>query len=98
MANSRFQPGRSATSRRRVATAAASCSCAAQEVAVRLLVPLSAVVIEAPDWPGQVGITDRGALLVRPDQIGTWRAPIAPPDPADDLIRALARVLGRTVG
>ncbi|WP_157187498.1 hypothetical protein [Nocardia vinacea] len=60
--------------------------------------PFSAGVIEAPDWPGQVGITDRGALLVRPDRISTRRAPITPPDPADDLIRALARVLGRTVG
>ncbi|MEV6333089.1 hypothetical protein AB0M12_00070 [Nocardia vinacea] len=68
------------------------------EVAVGLLVLLSMVVIEAPDWPGQVGITDRGALLGRPDQISTWRAPITPPDPADDLIRMLARVLGRTVG
>ncbi|WP_329413335.1 FAD-dependent oxidoreductase [Nocardia vinacea] len=71
---------------------------AAQEVAARLLVSLPAVVVEEQDWPVQVGITNRGALLVRPDQIVAWRAPITPPDPADDLTRALARVLGRTVG
>ncbi|WP_433758996.1 FAD-dependent oxidoreductase [Nocardia sp. CA-135398] len=71
---------------------------AAQQVADRLLVPLPVVVIEARDWPQRVGITNHGALLVRPDQIVAWRAPTTPPDPADDLTRALARVLGRTVG
>ncbi|MFI7668094.1 hypothetical protein [Nocardia sp. NPDC049526] len=69
-----------------------------QEVADRLLVPLPAVVIDAQDWPEQVRITDRGALLVRPDQIIARRAPITPPDPADELTRALARLLGRAVG
>ncbi|MGY4099672.1 aromatic-ring hydroxylase C-terminal domain-containing protein [Nocardia sp. R16R-3T] len=59
---------------------------------------LSRVVREDPDWLRQVGITTRGALLVRPDQIIGWRAPTTPPDPADDLTHALARVLGRTVG
>ncbi|MEV4126103.1 FAD-dependent monooxygenase [Nocardia sp. NPDC049707] len=71
---------------------------AAQQVADRLLVPLPAVVVDAPDWPEQVGITDRGALLIRPDQIIGWRAPAAPSNPADELTRALARMLGRTVG
>ncbi|MFX0575883.1 FAD-dependent monooxygenase [Nocardia nepalensis] len=68
---------------------------AAQEVADRLLVPFQAVVIDAPEWLRQVGFTERAALLVRPDQIIAWRAPITPDDPADALARALAHILAR---
>ncbi|MEV5833949.1 hypothetical protein [Nocardia sp. NPDC052112] len=71
---------------------------ATPQVADRLLVPLPAVVIEASDWPERVGITDRGALLVRPGQSIGWHAPTTPPDPAAGLARALARLLDRTVG
>ncbi|WP_232110877.1 FAD-dependent monooxygenase [Nocardia wallacei] len=44
-------------------------------------------------WCAVAGITDSGALLVRPDQIVAWRSPGLPPDPAAALRSALDRVL-----
>ncbi|WP_433731694.1 FAD-dependent oxidoreductase [Nocardia sp. CA-129566] len=71
---------------------------AASAVADRLLVPLRAIAIDAPDWLRQVGIPEQGALLVRPDQMIAWRAPTVPLDAADALGRVLTRILARTGG
>ncbi|MFI6170179.1 FAD-dependent monooxygenase [Nocardia sp. NPDC051052] len=68
---------------------------AAQEAAARLGMPLVATVLEASDWPGRVGITADGAVLVRPDQVIAWRAPTAGADPAETIGEVLRRVLDR---
>jgi 2-polyprenyl-6-methoxyphenol hydroxylase-like FAD-dependent oxidoreductase len=47
-------------------------------------------------WTGEVGIGDKGALLVRPDHVVAWRSP-EPPGGADDgadLRRLAARLTG----
>ncbi len=44
-------------------------------------------------WCAAAGLTDSGALLVRPDQIVAWRSPTLPPDPAAALRTALDRIL-----
>ncbi|GAA5058208.1 FAD-dependent oxidoreductase [Nocardia callitridis] len=41
------------------------------------------------------GLADTGAALVRPDGFLAWRAPIAPPEPDNALLTALATVLAR---
>jgi hypothetical protein len=47
------------------------------------------------EWPQVCGISDGGALLVRPDGYVAWRARTASPRPADDLAGALDAVLAR---
>ncbi|WP_280361985.1 FAD-dependent monooxygenase [Nocardia wallacei] len=44
-------------------------------------------------WCAAAGLTDSGALLVRPDQIVAWRSPTLPPDPVAALRTALDRIL-----
>jgi hypothetical protein len=52
---------------------------------------------EDPDgaWLQAAGLAPGGALLVRPDDFVGWRAATLPQSPADDLRRALCRILGR---
>jgi 2,4-dichlorophenol 6-monooxygenase len=46
-------------------------------------------------WRAALGITEEGALLVRPDQHVAWRSPHGAADPGAVLRDAFARVLGR---
>lgn len=48
------------------------------------------------DWAILHGITDEGAVLVRPDGFVAWRVPAAEPDPEDALIAVLHTVAART--
>lgn len=50
----------------------------------------------AGGWPRAAGLTDQGALLVRPDGFVAWRSPGPAADPAGVLGRVLGRILGRT--
>jgi 2-polyprenyl-6-methoxyphenol hydroxylase-like FAD-dependent oxidoreductase len=59
------------------------------------VVPLDAHVITDSGFPGAYGISDRGAVLVRPDGIVAWRAPDASQASADTLNRVLKTVLAR---
>jgi putative polyketide hydroxylase len=45
-------------------------------------------------WPEKYGVTDTGAVLVRPDGIVAWRASGTSDTPARALSAALAQVLG----
>lgn len=76
---------------------------AADEVASRLGIDLGAHRI-APDaevsdphgrWAQAAGLSDDGALLVRPDGFVAWRAPATTPRPAAALADAVNRVLAR---
>ncbi|MEM9035580.1 MAG: FAD-dependent monooxygenase [Actinomycetota bacterium] len=48
-------------------------------------------------WHRIRGIADHGALLVRPDRIVAWRAPMLPERPTQDLRAAMEQVLGLAV-
>ncbi|MFJ9853906.1 FAD-dependent monooxygenase [Streptomyces sp. NPDC101150] len=74
---------------------------AAREAAGRLGVELIAHKI-APGagvtdpegrWPEIAGLTEDGALLVRPDQFVAWRTATRSDHPAEDLIRVLTQLL-----
>jgi hypothetical protein len=70
---------------------------AAKEVADRLRLSLEAVAIDtSSDWSHKVGLAEKGAVLVRPDQFVAWRSQTLAADPADDLVRVLEQVLART--
>jgi hypothetical protein len=77
---------------------------AAAEVATRLGIDLGAhriapgTDLSDPDgrWPGAAGLSESGALLIRPDGFVAWRARGATPRPAAALEDALNRVLART--
>ncbi|WP_214416471.1 FAD-dependent monooxygenase [Sphaerisporangium fuscum] len=47
------------------------------------------------DWAARYGVTDAGAVLVRPDGYVAWRSPSPAPDPATALHDVLTRVLAR---
>ncbi len=79
---------------------------AASEVAAQLSVPLDAYRIgDGPhadltpdpdtDWAGAHGITEDGAILVRPDGFVAWRHPARPADPAKALREAVETILSR---
>ncbi|MFZ3562340.1 FAD-dependent oxidoreductase [Streptomyces sp. BH055] len=76
---------------------------AAEKVAGELGVPLATVVIGPGrevtdlyyDWAGLREIDESGVLLVRPDKHIAWRSTSLPDDPAQELRRAMASVLGR---
>ena len=44
-------------------------------------------------WPAAYGVTDGGAVLVRPDGFVAWRNVDAAEDPASDLLAALVQLL-----
>ncbi len=46
-------------------------------------------------WAATTQLGPHGALLVRPDDFVGWRARTIPPDPADQLARAVAAILSR---
>ncbi|MFD7293579.1 FAD-dependent oxidoreductase [Streptomyces sp. NPDC059897] len=76
---------------------------AAEKVAGEFGVPLATVVIGPGrevtdlyyDWAGLREIDESGVLLVRPDKHIAWRSASLPEDPAQELRRAMASVLGR---
>ncbi|OIJ68037.1 FAD-dependent oxidoreductase [Streptomyces mangrovisoli] len=76
---------------------------AAEAVAEKLGIPLTAVVIGPGrevtdlyyDWAKVRETDESGALLVRPDKHIAWRAATLPGDPEEALMRALVSVLGR---
>ena len=76
---------------------------AAQKVAERLDVPLSAVVIGPGsdvtdlyfDWADLRGVDEDGAVLVRPDKHIGWRCHNLPTSPEAELTTALTRILSR---
>jgi 2,4-dichlorophenol 6-monooxygenase len=78
---------------------------AAQTVAEQLGVPLESVMIGPGcevtdlyyDWAKRREIDESGALLIRPDKHIAWRSQTLPVDPHAQLLKALTRVLGRTV-
>ncbi|GCD96570.1 FAD-dependent oxidoreductase [Embleya hyalina] len=55
-------------------------------------------LVTAPDvdWAEVHGVTDEGAVLVRPDGFVAWRVPVAEPDPEDTLMAVLGAVACRT--
>jgi tetracenomycin A2 monooxygenase-dioxygenase len=73
---------------------------AAELVAERLPVPLRVYRIGSggdlldPDrrWPDAYGVTDSGAVLVRPDAFVAWRSAAEQPEPDAVLLDALARM------
>jgi 2-polyprenyl-6-methoxyphenol hydroxylase-like FAD-dependent oxidoreductase len=75
---------------------------AGRAVADALGVPLEAFTVgddlhDAEDpWTGAYGVGADGAVLVRPDAHVGWRGRAAAADPARELERVLASVLGRT--
>ncbi|MGA5316930.1 FAD-dependent oxidoreductase [Streptomyces pseudogriseolus] len=79
---------------------------AASEVAAQLSVPLDAYRIgDGPhadltpeadtDWAGAHGITEDGAVLIRPDGFVAWRHAARPADPAKALREAVETILSR---
>ncbi|MEU0883387.1 FAD-dependent monooxygenase [Lentzea sp. NPDC005914] len=77
---------------------------AAAKAAVDLDVPVDAVRIGHLDgdhldprsaWARHRGITDRGAILVRPDRFVAWRSTGEAADPAAELVDVLTRILAR---
>lgn len=79
---------------------------AAAEVSAQLSVPLDAYRIgDGPhadltpgpdtDWAGAHGITEDGAVLVRPDGFVAWRDAARPADPAKALREAVEAILSR---
>ncbi|MFS8097718.1 FAD-dependent monooxygenase [Lentzea alba] len=77
---------------------------AAAKAAANLNVPVDAVRIGHVDgdyldprstWTQHRGITDRGAILVRPDRFVAWRSTGETADPGAELVGVLSRVLGR---
>ena len=57
--------------------------------------PVTVRVIDDPKFAEAYGLGPSGASLIRPDGFVAWRAPSLPADPAGELTRALAAVLGR---
>ncbi|MGC0416534.1 FAD-dependent oxidoreductase [Embleya sp. AB8] len=55
-------------------------------------------LVTAPDedWATRHGVTDEGAVLIRPDGFVAWRVPAAEPDPEGTLTAVLRTVTGRT--
>ncbi len=77
---------------------------AAKQIAKGLDLPLDAVIIGASNgdyldqrssWLAQRGITNEGAILVRPDRFVAWRNLGSSAAPQAELERALTLVLGR---
>ncbi|MFI6096052.1 FAD-dependent monooxygenase [Lentzea sp. NPDC051213] len=77
---------------------------AAAKAAANLNVPVDAVRIGHADgdhldprsaWVRHRGITDRGAVLVRPDRFVAWRSTGATADPGAELHQVLSTLLGR---
>ncbi len=77
---------------------------AADETAAALGVPIAVWRI-GPDgdaldsegrWAQVTGLASDGALLVRPDDFVGWRAEQVPEEPAAELRRVLAAILGRS--
>ncbi|HEY1891171.1 MAG TPA: FAD-dependent monooxygenase [Steroidobacteraceae bacterium] len=50
----------------------------------------------AKHWPARFGVSDSGAVLLRPDGFIAWRSPGAANSPSEVLAEVLARVLCRT--
>ena len=77
---------------------------AAKGVAKDLKIPLDAIRIGHIDgdyrdprcaWIRQREISDKGAVLVRPDRVVAWRSMGAAKNPTADLATALSKILGR---
>ena len=73
---------------------------AARAAADRLRVPLEPIAIDAttdaePRWPAAYGIERSGAVLVRPDGYVGWRQGSSASEPAAEVTRALAAILGQ---
>ncbi|MDI2031358.1 FAD-dependent monooxygenase [Saccharopolyspora sp. TS4A08] len=78
---------------------------AAVELVKRTELPLDAVSIGHLDgdhldprsaWVGHRGVTERGAVLIRPDRFVAWRSPDAAADPVAELTEVFTRLLGGT--
>lgn len=67
------------------------------EVSVRSLGKYGDLVYTGSDLRGALGISERGALLVRPDGFVAWRSPELPFDPAWALRNALEQIVARAV-
>ena len=48
------------------------------------------------EWARVTGLSDEGALLVRPDDFVGWRAEALPTDPDQELCQALSQILARS--
>lgn len=78
---------------------------ATRKVATALDVPLDAITVGHSDgdffdpnstWNRHREITERGALLVRPDRFVAWRSAAEAADPAAELTSAFSRILALT--
>lgn len=65
------------------------------DLAAHQIAPSAEVTDPSGQWPHVAGLTDDGALLVRPDGFIAWRAPTVTDQPASELAHALSRVLAR---
>jgi putative polyketide hydroxylase len=75
---------------------------AARTAAAELGLPLDthrlSIDLQDPEdrWPAAYGVTARGAVLIRPDGIVTWRSRDRSSSPEEIVARALTRALGRS--
>jgi putative polyketide hydroxylase len=65
------------------------------ELAVHQIGAKAEVTDPESHWPSAAGLTEHGALLVRPDHFVAWRAPAMTDHPVDDLVKAVSQVLAR---
>ncbi len=77
--------------------AAAKAEAAKRDMTIRTHVigPRQAIADHTGDWARASEIADDGCLLVRPDHHVAWRSPRLTADPAADLARVLASILGK---
>lgn len=65
------------------------------DIVVRLVGPRRKIEDLTGDWARAREITDSGCILVRPDHHVAWRSEAVTSNPAADLRRVLAKILGR---
>ncbi len=65
------------------------------DITVRLVGPRRKIEDLTGDWARAREIADSGCILVRPDQHVAWRSEAMTANPAADLRRVLAKILGR---
>jgi 2,4-dichlorophenol 6-monooxygenase len=66
-----------------------------QDIAVHVIGPRRKYVDHTGDWARANEITDRGCVLVRPDQHVAWRSEGMADDPAGELRRVLKSILAK---
>ena len=78
-----------------VAAAKAEAAKRGMTIRTHVIGPRQAIADHTGDWARASEIADDGCLLVRPDHHVAWRSPRLTADPAADLARVLASILGK---